>query len=336
MIPQRTRLLGAGRAHLCCSSPLHGHSLHSPSSTQPQTSERPKTLTDTSRKGRRQTVPQVRLVPQPPRKAKPAVWTHAIHRLIARGSPNKEPLPRQPEPPRAQGYSELCLHMHLTGLAGFGSANALQRDPSAAGRRKSSSDRHSQSPPGAAGAHETNGCSCTRQGMSEVRERKWQISGRKWAGSLTLQPMARGRWELLQISKATSRETLSRTTRELARPSSASLPGPRRRAVPTEPPSPLTLTVLPNFLPVHIKLCCCPRTPLRIRALNGDAKQTKLGLFPASATCVQHDGQSVLTGTGWSMTETRVTRRWQGLGTGVGRQGFSTRPAFDGMKKIHV
>ena len=42
----------------------------------------------------------------PPRKAKPEVWTHAIHRLIDCGSPNKEPLPRQPEPPRALGYSE--------------------------------------------------------------------------------------------------------------------------------------------------------------------------------------------------------------------------------------
>ena len=42
------------------------------------------------------------------------------------------------------------------------------------------------------------------------------MSGRKWAGSLTLQPMARSRWEMLQTPKAISRETLSGTTREPA------------------------------------------------------------------------------------------------------------------------
>lgn len=103
MMPQRTRLLGqaehSSAVHPLCT--VIRCTRHPP--TQPQTSERPKTLTDTSRKGRQQTAPQVRL---PPRKAKPAVWTHAMHRLIARGSANKEPLPRQPEPPRAQGYSE--------------------------------------------------------------------------------------------------------------------------------------------------------------------------------------------------------------------------------------
>lgn len=36
-----------------------------------------------------------------------------------------------------------------------------------------------------------------------------KISGRKWAGSLTLQPMARGRWEMLQTPKAISREMLN-------------------------------------------------------------------------------------------------------------------------------
>ena len=59
-----------------------------------------------------------------------------------------------------------------------------------------------------------------------------------------------------------------------------------------------------------------------------------MGLFPASATCGQPDGHTILPGTGWSMTETRVTRRvWGG---GAGRRGFSTRPACDRMKKIHV
>ena len=32
-----------------------------------------------------------------------------------------------------------------------------------------------------------------------------KISGRKWAGSLILQPMARGRWEMLHTPNAISR-----------------------------------------------------------------------------------------------------------------------------------
>ena len=62
--------------------------------------------------------------------------------------------------------------------------------------------------------------------------------------------------------------------------------------------------------------------PHRIRTLTGDVKRTKLGLFPASETCDQPDGQPVLPGTGWSVTETRVTGRMAGSGEGSWEAGL--------------
>ena len=112
-----------------------------------------------------------------------------------------------------------------------------------------------------------------------------------------------------------TREMLSRTTWETSLPQHR-CKDPDGGQAPTAAAVTLRSHRSPNFLPVHIKLCCCLRTSHGIRMLSGDAEKTKLGLFPALVTCGQHDGQTILTDTGRSVTETRVARKTAGSGRG--------------------
>lgn len=108
---------------------------------------------------------------------------------------------------------ELYLHRHLMGLAPAVSTLCSETPEQPEG---GSLQRLTLTKPLRSGLCSRDKQTQLHQTRSERRKRKRQISGRKWAGSLTLQPMAWGRWEMLQTSKANSRETLSGTTRELA------------------------------------------------------------------------------------------------------------------------